>query len=117
MPGRLIRRAADTRLGGTIMHAHGQKLRRVISLLGAAAVAGALVTTVTSATAPSPAAATVAFTLNGSIPGKVITAQYGFPLTFAFTEINNTGAGAAEDLVITKSVGVSSTGPQACVLA
>jgi hypothetical protein len=99
------------------MHVHGQKIRRVISILGAATVAGALVTTVTSASAaPSSAATTTAFALKGSIPGAITTIQNGQTLTFAFTETNQSTVGAYEDLIITKATNVSVVGGPTCVI-
>ena len=99
------------------MHVHGQKIRRVISILGAAAVAGTLLTMVASASAaPSQAATTTAFALKGSIPGGITTIQSGQTLTYAFTETNQSTAGAYEDLAVTKVTNVSVVGIPPCVL-
>jgi hypothetical protein len=100
------------------MHIHGQKIRRVISFLGAAAVAGALVITVAGASAaPSRAAATTtAFALKGSIAGGIATVQGGQTLTFVFTETNQSAVGAFEDLVMTRAANVSVVGISPCVL-
>jgi hypothetical protein len=99
------------------MHVRSQKIRRVISILGAAAVAGALVTTVTSASATtSQAATTTAFALKGSIAGGITTVESDQTLTFVFTETNQSTAGAYQDLVMTKATNVSVAGISPCVL-
>jgi hypothetical protein len=99
------------------MHVHGQKIRRVISILGAAAVAGTLLATVTSASAaPSQAATTTTFALKGSIPGGLTTIGGGETLTFAFTETNQSTVSAYEDLIVTKVSNVSVVGIPLCVL-
>lgn len=82
------------------MHVHGQMIR----ILGAVAVAGALIATVTSAfAAPSGVASTTTpFTVKGSIAGGIRTIQSGQTLTFVFTEVNQSTHGADEDLDLTR---------------
>ena len=98
---------------------HGQMVR-VITIVGAAAVAGALVAPVTSASAARlrSAASGHAFALGGSIAGGIATIQSSQTLTFVFTETNQSKAGAHEDLELTHvaNVTVSDAGTT-CVLA
>ena len=90
---------------------HGQTAR-VLAIVGAAAVAGALVAPVTSASAArSRSAATGhAFALAGSIAGGVATIQSGQTLTFVFTETNQSRPGAYEDLKLTSDANVTVSG-------
>ena len=91
------------------MHDYGKMIRCVISILGAAAVVGALLATVTSASAaPSRfTATTTTFTLKGSIAGGITTIQSGQTLTYVFTEVNQTTKGAYEDLGLVHTANVS----------
>ncbi len=90
------------------MHFHGQMVR-VLSILGAASIAGALVSTVPSASAaPSRSAASEpAFVLTGSVAGGITTIQTSQTLTFVFTETKHSTAAANEDLDLTSVVNVS----------
>ena len=100
------------------MQVRGEKIRRVISILGAVAVAGALATTLTSASAATSraGATTAAFALRGSIAGGINTVQPDQLLTFVFTEINQATVSVPEDLVITKVTNVRVVGSPPCVL-
>jgi hypothetical protein len=100
------------------MRVRGEKIRRIISILGAVAVAGALATTLTSASATTSRAraTTAAFALRGSIAGGINTVQPDQTLTFVFTEINQTTVSIPEDLVITKVTNVRVVGSSPCVL-
>lgn len=95
------------------MHIKGQMIR----ILGAAALAGALITTMTSAfAAPSGSASTTTpFTVRTSIAGGIKTIQNGQTLTFVFTEINQSARGAYEDLDLTRVANVS-VADMTCVL-
>src|SRR5690348_17014619 len=99
------------------MHVHARIIRPVISILGAAALAGALVAALTSASAATSraAATTPAFALQGSIAGGVKTVQTDQTLTFVFTETNQSTASAPEDLVTTHLSNVTVTAA-ICVL-
>jgi hypothetical protein len=84
---------------------------KMIRILGAAAVAAAVLTTVTSAfaTPSGPAAARATFAVRGNIAGGITTIQTGQTLTYVFTEVNRTTAGAIEDLHLTRVNNVSVT--------
>ena len=94
------------------MQVHGHMIRRVIVILilGAAVVAGAMLTA-TSASA----ATTGSFVLKASVAGGITTIQTDQTLTFVFTETNHTTAAVSEDLVLKKVANVSVTA-MTCVL-
>jgi hypothetical protein len=98
---------------------HGQMVR-VIAIVGATAVAGALVAPETSASAARSrsAASGHAFALGGSTAGGITTIQSSQTLTFVFTETNQSKAAANEDLELINvaHVTVSDAG-MTCVLS
>ena len=68
------------------MHVRGVSIRRVISILGAVAVTGGLVTTLTSASATTSraAATTTTIALRGSVAGGIKITGSGDTVTFVF---------------------------------
>src|ERR1019366_6680812 len=105
---RVVTSNGTSKRGGSAMLFHGQMVR-VITIVGAAAVASALVAPVTIASAaPSRSAASGhAFALGGSIAGGIATIQSSQTLTFVFTETNQSKAGAHEDLKLTNVANVT----------
>jgi len=97
------------------MHVFGEKRHRLVAILGAALVAGLLITTQTGASATPSQAAGPRFVLKGSAVGGINTIQTGQTLTFLFTETNNGSASAPEDLVLTSLTNANVTG-LTCVL-
>lgn len=89
------------------MQLHGQRIRRVmsISILSAAAFAGALLMTATSASAATPLWALNGFNAAGAGP-----VQRGQAVTFVFTATNQSTRTAERYLVITKVAHVTVTG-------
>jgi uncharacterized cupredoxin-like copper-binding protein len=99
------------------MHVRGEKIRRAVSILAAAAVTGTLVTTLTSASATASqtvATTTTAIALRGSIAGAVKITSSGDTVTFVFTETNQGTVAVDEFLVFTKVVNTSVEVPE-CV--
>src|SRR5205823_10291192 len=103
--GSLIRRS-QVHDWGTVMQVHGKKIRRVISILCALAVAGTLAATLTSASAATPraTATTAAFALRGSIAGGINTALPDQMLTCVFSEINYTSASVPKALELSNVI-------------
>lgn len=90
------------------MHVHGEKIRWAVFILGAGAVAGGLVTTLTSASATtSRTAASTVITLQGSIAGGIKTTGSGETVTFAFTEKNQGTVAVDEFLDLAKVLNTS----------
>jgi hypothetical protein len=94
---------------GTVMHVHGQKIRRAVSIFAAVAVTSGLVTTLTSASATTPrmAATTPTIALRGSIAGGIKITGFQHTVTFVFTETNKGTTVVDEFLDFTKVTNAS----------
>jgi hypothetical protein len=69
--------------------------RRRLTVLATAAAAGALLITAANASAATPK-----FTLTASIAGGITQVSTGDPITFVFTETNNSHRATPEDIVV-----------------
>jgi hypothetical protein len=102
------------------MHLLDTGMRRLVSVLGFLAAAVLPVANVASASVtPSRAVerrTAPTFVLQGTIAGGIRTVQTDQMLTFVFTETNEGGMPAAEDLIITSVSHINVVGNPPCVL-
>jgi len=96
------------------MNALYKKMRRLVPILGFAALAGLLAAAVTSASPASAAEPT--FVLKGAAVGGIKIIQTCQTLTFVFTETNKGPGSAPEDLMITEVTNAEVVGNPPCVL-